>query len=250
MVIGGIAYSKDVQPSLTVSEPNTNTIVKSNQVVIKGTYEPKDRKVWVNGMQITATGGVFETTYELKEGENKIDISAGDLKRTHVNLVVNRELTDAEKAAKITPTLTPTSTPTLESIKATVSQKVAALTPTPKPTAVTTIVPPEPTVTAQPNLNAVTVAEFPQKFENYMNFTWDEMPGTRYKIYWWDTWEGVDSGNTHLVVEPKFDPTDWQCNRIAQVAAIGRFNLLGRKDGVIHVVKFDNSGDYCSLRSP
>lgn len=239
MVLGGIAYSKDVQPSLTVSEPNPNTTIKSDKVVIKGAYEPKDRKVWVNGKQIAATGGVFETTYKLKEGENKIDVSAGDWKRAYVNLVVIRELTDAEKAAKISPTLTPTSTPSLESIKATVSQKISALTPTPKPT-----------ITTQPTVNTVTVENFPKKLENYMNNTWDEMPGTYYKVYWWDTWEGVDSGHTHLVVEPSFEPTSTQCQRIAQVATIYRVSALGKKEGVVHVAERDNSKDYCSLRTP
>lgn len=246
IVIGGIAYSKDVEPTLSISEPNTNTSVKSDSVVIKGSYQPTDRKVWINGKQLTVAGGTFETTYKLKEGENTIDVSAGDWKRTTIKLVITRELTDAEKIAKVspTPTLTPTSTtkPPVVSLKATVSQKVSVLTPTAKTTLTET---PEPLPTP-----AYTVQTFPAQLEHYLNDVWDEMPGTKYKVYWWDTWEGVDSGHTHLVVEPKFTPTDWQCNRIAQVATIDRHNILGIDEGVVHVVKFDNSGDYCSLRKP
>jgi len=242
MVISGIAYSKDVVPTLSVSEPLTNMTIKNDQVIIRGTYEPKNRKVWINGKQITATGGVFETTYELNEGENKIDISAGDWKRVYVNLVVNRELSDADKASNLS--LSTTMQPTVE-------QKATVRTTTAIPTITVTKTLPTTTETSEPlPTRAYTIQTFPAQFEHYLNDVWDEMPGTSYKVYWWDTWEGVDSGYTHLVIEPKFTPSDWQCNRIAQVTAFGRNNLLGRKDGVIHVVKFDNSGDYCSLRSP
>lgn len=118
---------------------------------------------------------------------------------------------------------------------------------TPKPTTAANTTQSELSQESQPK---TTIEDFPKKLEDYLNNTWDELPGTSYKVYWWDTWEGVDSGNTHLVVEPSFEPTKEQCQRIAQVATIDRVKLLGKKEGVVHVVKNGNSGDYCSLRTP
>ncbi|MDP1815199.1 MAG: hypothetical protein Q8K92_12185 [Leadbetterella sp.] len=109
---------------------------------------------------------------------------------------------------------------------------------------------PKPNEESQPKSYSTTIEDFPKKLEKYLNGTWDEMPGTRYKVYWWDEWEGVDSGNTHLVVEPSFEPTKQQCQRIAQVATISRVYWVGEKEGVIHVTEYDNSGDYCTLRTP
>lgn len=95
-----------------------------------------------------------------------------------------------------------------------------------------------------------TLDEFPKKLEDYLNNTWDEIPGTTYKVYWWDTWEGVDSGKNDLVVEPSFEPSEKQCQRIAQVATLARVNWIGREEGVVHIVAYDNSKDYCKLRTP
>lgn len=104
-----IAYSNDAEPHLNIAEPSSNVIVQDQKVTIKGTYIPTDRKVWVNGEEITAFNGNFEYNYELKEGENKIDISAGSWKRTHTYLTITRELTEEEKAAKETPAPTTSS---------------------------------------------------------------------------------------------------------------------------------------------
>ncbi len=112
IIMGFMAYAKDVEPHLNVTEPAATSTVKVQQVVIKGTYEPSDRKVWVNGKEISASGGNLEYTYELKEGENKLDVSAGNWKRTHVYLTVIRELTEKEKSVRVKPTPTPTNTPT------------------------------------------------------------------------------------------------------------------------------------------
>ena len=131
-----IAYAKDVEPQLNILEPEQKISIVSPQVTIKGTYDPVDRRVWINGKEISASNGSFETTYQLKEGENIIEVTAGDWKRARVSLVVTRELTDEEKAARATPTPTPkpTSIPTQEPSKAPVVQKQATSTPTPIPT--------------------------------------------------------------------------------------------------------------------
>lgn len=116
-----IAYSKDTQPHLNIVEPSSSALVQGQKVIIKGTYDPVDRKVWINGKDIGASGGKFEYVYQLKEGENKIEVNVGNWKRARVYLTVTRELTEEEKAAKITPTPTLKSTSTPTPIASTVS---------------------------------------------------------------------------------------------------------------------------------
>lgn len=110
VVSGFVAYSNDTEPSLKVTEPTSNISTKAKEIIIKGTFEPSDRKVWVNGNRIVTSNGYFETTYQLKNGENNIEVSAGDWKRTKVLITVNRELSESEKETKNTPTISPAST--------------------------------------------------------------------------------------------------------------------------------------------
>lgn len=126
-----VSYANDAEPHLTVSEPAANSTIQAPQTTIKGTYQPADRKVWVNGQEVSANNGSFETTYQLKEGENKLDVIAGNWKRAHVYLTVTRQLTDVEKAAKITQS--PTSVPTVTSKPTKDSVEAKQATPTPKP---------------------------------------------------------------------------------------------------------------------
>lgn len=129
----GIAYAKDVQPHLKVTEPIAETTIKGQQITIKGTYDPADRKVWVNGRKITTSNGSFETTYELKEGANEIKVSAGNLKRATVTLKVTREPTGEEKVTGATPTPNPTPSPTLTPSASQIS--TPTVMPTSKPAA-------------------------------------------------------------------------------------------------------------------
>lgn len=127
-----IAYSNDIEPRLIVTEPTSEMVVKGQQIAIKGTYEPSDRKVWVNGKEITVSDGSFETMYELKEGENKIDVSTGNWKRAHVYLAVTRELTDEEEASKATPTPSPSVAPSNKPNESVKNQDKQPPSPTPK----------------------------------------------------------------------------------------------------------------------
>lgn len=157
------AYANDVEPHLKVAEPASTSAIKAQQVIIKGTYDPTDRKVWINGKDIKATSGVFESIYQLKEGENKIDISTGNWKRTHVYLTVTRELTDEEKISRLTPS--PTASPTV------IPQKTGSnLSSTPIPTV--TIKPTskpspiakptnKPVSTALEKINSLTAQKYP-----------------------------------------------------------------------------------------
>jgi micrococcal nuclease len=90
IAVSTIAYTNDSVAQLTVTEPTDRYVTESNQVLIKGTYTPTDKKVWINDKQIDASNGAFETTYQLMEGENKIEVEAGDWKRTEVILTVIR----------------------------------------------------------------------------------------------------------------------------------------------------------------
>lgn len=132
MTLGFIAYAKDIEPHLTVSEPASTTSIKAQQITIKGTYDPVDRKVWISGKEIAASNGSFETVYQLKEGENKIDVTTGNWKRARVYLTVTRELTEAEKTARITQAPSSLPTATLQPTKDSVAPK--QVTPTLKPT--------------------------------------------------------------------------------------------------------------------
>ena len=92
-----IAYARDIDPTLTVTEPPSVFSIQDSRVTIKGNYEPTDRSVWVNGTLIPTSGGFFETSVALEIGENKIDVRAGNWKMVHVYLTVTRELTEEEK---------------------------------------------------------------------------------------------------------------------------------------------------------
>ena len=94
------SYSRDPEPHLNITEPALTSTVNIPQITIKGTYDPTDRKVWVNDKEIPASNGSFETVCQLKEGENKIEVSAGDWKRTTISLAVKRELSDEERTPK------------------------------------------------------------------------------------------------------------------------------------------------------
>lgn len=132
LVFGIAIYAKDLEPHLTVSEPSGNTKVQAKQITLKGNYDPPDRVVWVNSKRVPSTNGSFEAVYDLQEGENKIDVTAGKWKRAHVYLTVIRELTAEEIAAKTTPTSQPTTASVQEPTKAPTAVKQT--TPTPQPT--------------------------------------------------------------------------------------------------------------------
>lgn len=105
VVIGGfIAYVNDPEPSLVVSEPATSLTTQAKEITIRGTYAPGDRKIWINGDKVNASNGSFESKYQLKDGENKIEVSAGDWKRAKVLITIKRELTELEKQTYVTPT--------------------------------------------------------------------------------------------------------------------------------------------------
>lgn len=104
LTAGVVAYTNDQEPTLTVTEPESSAVTTSDNILIKGRYSPEDRDVWINGKKIQANNGSFETQYELQKGENTINVEAGNWKRAKVSLLVVRELTDEEKASRITPT--------------------------------------------------------------------------------------------------------------------------------------------------
>jgi hypothetical protein len=92
------AYSKDPEPTLEILNPKNNAEVQTDSIEIQGTYEPKDRTVWVNGKKIQAENGSFSSSVTLKKGENKIKIQAGNWKRATVNLTIVRVPTPEELA--------------------------------------------------------------------------------------------------------------------------------------------------------
>ena len=171
-----IAYSRDIEPHLVLNEPKGNITVQAHEIALKGVYDPVDRKVWINGKQISTENGSFETIYQLKMGENKIEVSAGNWKRARVNIVVTRELTEdekaqieaeerakeekeiAEKAAKEAESQVPTKTE---------EKSVSTTTPTAKPTTPPTA---KPTVAPTPS-QTVSQKNAVKKAKSYLNYT-------------------------------------------------------------------------------
>jgi len=94
----GIAYFTDETPSLRITEPTQDQVIKGATVVIKGEYQPSDRTVWINGEKIPAANGSFEFSYDLAMGENRLEIEAGNWKRAEQKLALTRELSDEEVA--------------------------------------------------------------------------------------------------------------------------------------------------------
>jgi len=94
------AYSKDPEPTLEILSPKNNAEVQTDSIEIQGTYEPKDRTVWVNGKKIQAENGNFSSSVTLKKGENKIKIQAGNWKRATLNLTIVRVPAPEERLKK------------------------------------------------------------------------------------------------------------------------------------------------------
>ncbi len=95
-----VAYYKDPTPTLQIQEPANNVTIKGHAVTIKGTYQPSDRKIWVNDKEITSSNGQFEYTQDLALGSNTVTVQAGNWKRVKQELHITRELTDEEVAAQ------------------------------------------------------------------------------------------------------------------------------------------------------
>lgn len=70
---------KSEKPKLEVSEPNDNSKTNKEDIKISGTTD-KETTIRVNGQPlIVDVAGKFTTMFRLKEGENKIQITAEDI---------------------------------------------------------------------------------------------------------------------------------------------------------------------------
>jgi micrococcal nuclease len=106
-----LALHNNSDPQLSITEPSANLITEENQITIKGTLKPDTGKVWINDIEIKTDNGRFEYLYSLTEGENKIIISAGDIKKLSSNLIVfknraKKEINTITKTILISPTPT------------------------------------------------------------------------------------------------------------------------------------------------
>ncbi|MCX6731950.1 MAG: hypothetical protein NTV98_00215 [Candidatus Roizmanbacteria bacterium] len=73
-----ILYKSD-KPKLEVQEPNDNTKTNKEDIKISGLTD-KETTIRVNGQPlIVDVGGKFTTMFRLKDGENKIEITAEDI---------------------------------------------------------------------------------------------------------------------------------------------------------------------------
>jgi len=73
-----VLYKSD-KPKLEIQEPNSNTKTNKEDIKISGATD-KETTIRVNGQPlIVGVEGKFSTTFRLKEGENKIQITAEDI---------------------------------------------------------------------------------------------------------------------------------------------------------------------------
>jgi hypothetical protein len=88
-------------PTINIDEPQNNITIQKGAINIVGSITPKDTLLKINNVVVKNIDGTFTHPISLSEGENTIKISAESWFRKEINLVITRELTQAEKDEKI-----------------------------------------------------------------------------------------------------------------------------------------------------
>jgi amino acid transporter len=106
-ILGIVAIFASIQlylnrpPTIIITEPQDNITVQESTIEIKGSIIPQNTTLKINGKTVNTDKGNISYSVVLSEGENKIKILGGTWFKKEVNLTIKRELTDAEKEAKI-----------------------------------------------------------------------------------------------------------------------------------------------------
>ena len=99
---GSITYAGRA-PTVTITDPQNNSSIQAQTVIIKGKVDPANSIVLVNGNRVPTDGsGNFNYQAQLPtEGNNQVAVKVnnGD-KQVASSLTINRIFTDQEKAAK------------------------------------------------------------------------------------------------------------------------------------------------------
>jgi hypothetical protein len=76
------------QPSLKITEPADESVVKTDSVSLSGTV-PVNAEVTVNGISVAVEKGNFTAMVELEEGPNSLEIRASDGKGYEETRILN-----------------------------------------------------------------------------------------------------------------------------------------------------------------
>jgi len=97
-ILTGIFFYMNRVPALNIIEPETNTTVQKNSIQIKGNFEPKNSKISINGIVLSAENGEFDYLAKLTQETNLfvIEVKNGGSK-IEEEVVVKRIFTEAEK---------------------------------------------------------------------------------------------------------------------------------------------------------
>lgn len=95
-----IASYNNRPPTLTITSPENNLTMQGKQIVIKGTVDPSNSEIAINGDKINAdNNGTFVYIFQTPKETNTVNIVATHGSKTDIKtLTVNRQFTDQEKA--------------------------------------------------------------------------------------------------------------------------------------------------------
>lgn len=98
ILLGIISIRSGRAPSLTILEPNNNTTVQSDQIIIKGKVSPSRSKVTINNLSVeVVNGGNFSFNAKLKNENNSIIIEAlNNNKKDSKTISIKRIFTQEE----------------------------------------------------------------------------------------------------------------------------------------------------------
>lgn len=101
VILTSVMFYLHRPPTIHINEPQNNIAVQKSVIEMKGSVIPKNASIKINSNKIKNTDGNFSYSIKLSEGENTTKISAKTWFKKEVNLVIKRELTQAEQDAKI-----------------------------------------------------------------------------------------------------------------------------------------------------
>jgi len=87
-------------PILTITEPQNDITVQKDTIEIRGSVKPETASIKINGESVITDGGNFLHQLSLLEGKNQINIGATTWFTKEIALIINRELSETEKANK------------------------------------------------------------------------------------------------------------------------------------------------------
>jgi len=86
-------------PSLTITEPNDGFTIQASETTIKGTIDPKDATLNINGMAVKIDNGTFNYTAKLADEKNVFTVKVSNSNgQSEQKITINRTFTEEELA--------------------------------------------------------------------------------------------------------------------------------------------------------